>query len=271
LNQRYTGEFAANISTNKRLQDSLLTVLLEKASSAYGLIWEERNSKRKRPMAILESSRKLQFFDIRLEKHLPGAEIFQRCRALIRKTVFLLSTVSILFLSYSAFWMVWYRIPTSPPQQIDLRQSQVEKPYYVSFCSSLAANPTGYPGHTFVVWTTTQPKDLTQAESYGFAPSHGDDQIPSLFKIVPGAVAPTDSRGNMRNLDRLTIVVNQNQFEKTIALRQNWRGDTFRAGVRDCVAFSRDIALSLGLKVPIACYMYPQDYLRELKKLNSGN
>jgi len=230
-----------------------------------------RNGKYQRLMTNLESVGKFQLFDTEVEKLLLGAGVIPLCRALFRKTMFVLSAMSILFLSYAVFWMVWYRLPVSPPRQVDLRHSSVEKPYYVSFCSSLAANPIGYPGHSFVVWSETSPSDLTNAESYGFAPSYIGDQIPSLFKVVPGAINRTDTQGNMRNLDRLTIVVNQNQFEKTRALRQNWRGDTFRAGVRDCVAFSRDIALSLGLKVPTASYIYPQDYLHELKKLNSCN
>lgn len=169
---------------------------------------------------------------------------------------------------YAAFWAVWYRIPAGPHKSIDLRAQKTEEPRYISFCASLAENPHGYPGHCYVVWTEGPPKDLLSAESASFMPAQFWDQLPALWTFVPGFIQPHSARGNLRNLDMLTVTVSKTMYEKSRVERARWDSKSFRVGHRDCVSFANNLALSIGLRTPAASYRYPQDYLRELKQLN---
>lgn len=182
-----------------------------------------------------------------------------------------LSSVIFLFAALSIYLLVWgifYRSSHAPARLIDFRRSATQKPYYVALCSGLASNPHGFPGHCFVVWSDKYPVDFENAESRGFVPRHYYDQIPSLFKTVPGALVDRAACGNMRMFDALIVVVDRERFDRSIHVRNSFEQKDFRVGTSDCVAFTDDIANSLGLRRPNGVYQYPQDYIRELKELN---
>jgi hypothetical protein len=179
-----------------------------------------------------------------------------------------LSLAIFMLLGYVAIWALLYRLPAAAPIVIDRRACQSEKPYYVTFCAGLASNPIGFPGHAYIVWSPEMLKDLSSGESAGYVPSSPLDQVPSLWTHVTGEISKHCTAGNMRNLNMLTVVVNRNDYEKTLLTCDTWKTDNFQAGVRDCVAFSNEIASELSLRRPSTSYIFPQDYVRELKRLN---
>jgi len=189
-------------------------------------------------------------------------------RKLVKTVTSTLVVALAVLLSYAAFWAVWYRIPAGPHKTVDLRAEKADEPRYISFCASLAENPHGYPGHCYVLWTTEPPKGLLSAESASFMPAQFWDQIPALWTFVPGFIQPQSARGNLRNLDMLTVIVSKTVYEQSRADCVHWDFKSFRVGYRDCVSFANHLAMSIGLKTPPASFKYPQDYLRQLKQLN---
>jgi len=191
--------------------------------------------------------------------------------AIARIVALAISTTILLLASYLTFWALSYRLPTGSTVVVDRRASPSDKAYYVSICAALADNPVGFPGHCYVVWAPELTEDFNSAQSAGYVPSHRLDQLPSLWTHVPGLVAKNCVRGNMRNLNVVTVVVDRAQYEKTRLICDDWKTDRFQAGVRDCVAFSNAIASELQLTTPATAYKYPQDYVRELKNLNDND
>ena len=170
---------------------------------------------------------------------------------------------------YAAWWALQYRVPPGSANQIvDMRQSQSETPHYVTFCASLANNPHGFPGHAVVVWSKTKDWNRPDSETSGFVPGRSMDQFASLFTYVPGQLVngrPT----NMINPDAITAIVNEEEFEKTRRLRDDWNPSRFKTGVRDCVAFVDFIAEDVGLVPPVRRFDFPQDHIKQLKILNT--
>lgn len=170
--------------------------------------------------------------------------------------------------TYAVVWSFWYSRPATPAKQIDLRVNKQERPYYLMFCASLADNPLGFPGHCYVVWTARPDQNLLTADSAAFMPAKYLDQVPSLWTHVRGIVYSKAAVGNMKNLDRLIIIVDSGRFQRAHNLALAWSPEQFQAGVRDCVSFTDYIARGIGLKTPACSYTYPQDYVRELKSMN---
>lgn len=183
-----------------------------------------------------------------------------------------ISSGSILLLLYLGFWGVVYRFPCGSKQIVDLRPSPNLKPYYVNICAGLASNPHGYPGHAYIAWTETNTDaNIEEMETAGYCPRYSKDQIPSMIKPVPGIMVKcTGSSGNGRNLDRLIVICSQQDFQKTKDISRKWNCDNFKVGERDCVTFANTIAKALRLRPVPNTRRYPQDFLRELKRLNSG-
>jgi hypothetical protein len=170
--------------------------------------------------------------------------------------------------AYAAWWAVHYRVPPSPDCFVDLRHNASQPAFYVTFCASLATNPHGFPGHSYVVWSRTPNWHQENAEAFGFVPRYSRDQVASAFMNVPGLMVHGASEGNMVNLDTLTVIVDQERYEKTRKLRDDWNPSSFRAGLYDCVSFTDFIAAAAGLAVPIRRFSYPQDHLKQMKALN---
>lgn len=175
----------------------------------------------------------------------------------------------LVLLAYAAWWAAWYRLPAGAPATVDLRSGSDQRPYYVTFCASLADNPHGYPGHCYVVWSKQPPKDFLKEETAAFMPKRYWDQIPSLWSNVQGTVWRDAARGNMRNLNTLTAIVDQRRFQNSRRVRDEFETAVFQAGVRDCTVFGGAVASSLGLNVPNSAYTYPQDFISKLKRANN--
>lgn len=175
-----------------------------------------------------------------------------------------------LLLVYLLVWAFVYRIPASPPTLVDLRQSVRDRPYYVAICAALASNLHGFPGHAYVIWSESLPLNLRDCDARGFVPANAGDQIPSLWRKVPGALVPNASDGNKRNFDAIVVIVDKATYDKSKMASQNWNAKVFKVGSRDCVAFATDISKSLGLTIPKSNFNYPQDFIAKLKLMNSN-
>lgn len=177
---------------------------------------------------------------------------------------------AVMLIVYLAAWGVIYRIPCTPAQIIDLRTSSSERPYYVNICAGLASNPHGFPGHAYLGWTEKSPSEnIESLETAGYCPKYTKDQIPSVFRFVPGVLVKcTGTAGNARNLDRLVVICSSDDYERSRNICKNWDSSNFQCGKRDCVALVNTVASALKLRTPNRINKYPQDYVRELKQLN---
>jgi hypothetical protein len=145
---------------------------------------------------------------------------------------------------YALLWAGWYRLPTSQPVSMDLRKSPTETPYYIAFCAALAANPHGFPGHSYITFGKEDPAALVypsvanhicfpresaieEWESVGFVPLNAQDQVPSLFRPVRGLMVDHAARKNTRGLAMFVAVVNQATYEKARKNEQIFRRKYF--------------------------------------------
>jgi len=197
---------------------------------------------------------------------------------MIRLIIAIAALTLLPILGYAGWWAVRYRIPSTSVDVLDMRShGESSPPRYITFCSSLANNAHGFPGHAYVVWSgDSVPADWIEAaradrlENAGYGPRNSYDQIPSVISDVPGIVDDHGLRFNLRNLSTLTVIVDEDQYERTRQLRHKWDTARFRAGERDCVAFVDYIANDVGLLIPDRnILMYPQDHLARMKALNS--
>jgi hypothetical protein len=179
-----------------------------------------------------------------------------------------LGIAALVVIAYSIAWAVWYRVPATPAEIVDLRVDRSQKPYYISFCAALAANPHGFPGHCYIAWTDKPALNLLDQESAGYVPRFSKDQVPSLWRNVSGAVCRQAAIGNTRNLDVLTAIVNRTDYDRAKELCDSWDTKSFKVGRRDCVTFADCIARSINLRTPEREYKFPQDYVSDLKRLN---
>lgn len=171
-------------------------------------------------------------------------------------------------LLYAGWWAMQYRMPPSAAALIDLRRDTSEEPRYITFCAALANNNLGFPGHAYVVWSSNTDFRSADAETVGFVPRYRRDQIPSLVADVPGLMVSGADAQNSANLDALTVIVDNDEFERSKKLRDRWDPSVFHTGVRDCVAFVDYIASDVGLNTPPGKFCYPQDHIKLLKRLN---
>lgn len=196
-------------------------------------------------------------------------------RKFARTVLTIVMGFALLLGAYFSFWSVKYRVPCSPTKVLDHRNSPTDKPYCISFCASLANNPTGFPGHAYVVFSDSPNVDPEHDESYGQMPRLYKDQVKAIFKSVNGSVLK-NIRGNTENLDRLTVMVSESDYRTVKSVVDMWSGlggaNNFKVGQNDCVTFTNFVAVFLGLNTPFTNgargALYPQDYLRELKALN---
>jgi hypothetical protein len=197
---------------------------------------------------------------------------------MIRLLIIITAGILLCIAGYAGWWFVWYRVPRHDTVKlIDMRRpGDPSTARYITFCASLANNTHGFPGHAYVVWSgESLPSDwLTAArsdrlENAGYGPRNCGDQVKSVAFDVPGIIDAHGLRCNLRNLNTLTVIVNQKQYERTRELRARWDTSRFKAGDRDCVAFVDYIAKDIGLAIPPRSILFfPQDHLAQMQALN---
>lgn len=179
------------------------------------------------------------------------------------------------FLSASLWWGCVYRLPRSKPILLDLRSDKTRddpaSDRCFMICAGLANNPHGFPGHCYIIWDRYAPERLEYTTSDGFVPGRMEDLIPSLYSDIHGIMADNALVGNMRNFDYVAVRVDRPVYDSARAVRQKFvQNPSFHTGVRDCVAYVDEISEIAGLKRPKRDFVYPLDYLVQLKKLNEA-
>ncbi|MCC7528944.1 MAG: hypothetical protein IT342_10505 [Candidatus Melainabacteria bacterium] len=182
--------------------------------------------------------------------------------------------VTLALAAFAVIWACIYRLPRSQPILVDLRSGatggNAGNDRCLMICAGLANNPHGYPGHCYIVWDRSKPERLEYADSDGFVPGRLIDLLPSLYSDISGVIADHALIGNMRNFDYLAVRLDRGPYAKARAIRARFVADAkFHTGVRDCVAYVDEIAEAAGLKTPPCRFVYPLDYIAQLKKLNS--
>ncbi|HEY9713231.1 MAG TPA: hypothetical protein V6C72_07160 [Chroococcales cyanobacterium] len=173
-----------------------------------------------------------------------------------------------LLVVYAIGWGVWARLPGTPLEVIDMRADKNADAYSLTFCAELAANYLGFPGHAFVVCTPALGANLPPGDSVGFVPRYRRDQIRSLFAPVPGFLTHDGNVNADGNPDQLVVLVDREAYMRALALADSWDPSIFKVGEKDCVAMVDTMARSIGLKTPGRQYVFPQEYVHQLKRLN---
>lgn len=190
-----------------------------------------------------------------------------------RVSAFVSLAVLLVFLLASLWWGCVYRLPRSKPIMVDLRSDKTrDNPSTdrcLMICAGLANNPHGFPGHCFIIWDRYAPERLEYTTSDGFVPGRMEDLIPSLYSDIQGIMADNALVGNMRNFDYVAVRVDRSVYDRARAVRQEFvKNSSFHTGVRDCVAYVDEISEIAGLKRPKRDFVYPLDYLVNLKEMN---
>src|SRR5581483_11498979 len=97
----------------------------------------------------------------------------------------------------------------------------------------LADNPLGFPGHCYVMWTLSDPPpgpEFQKQEAVGYLTTRYWDQIPALWTRVPGGTVDNAAEGNSRYVDRLSVLVNKADYDRTRAACASWRKGYFEVG-----------------------------------------
>lgn len=168
-----------------------------------------------------------------------------------------------------------------------LINTQAQNKYFVVFCAK-----EGFLGHAFVGFGKEDsslksstyeawglyPKDMLSALSAGASFSGvtinatkegtiiGNDYLgPFPGKLKNDFLTKTDNK--------LIVQVSQNQFQKALKVKENWKNRGYQLGMSDCVNFLMAVAQSLGsitVTVPPREGMsnFPKKYLEKLISVN---
>lgn len=141
-------------------------------------------------------------------------------------------------------------------------------PYYVDFRARTAASY----GHAFVWYGRVNQKAV---EIAGLHPAT-DSVIPYIVgHLVP---VPSETGASYGDLDEeyLTasyrVFLNEPEAKRVFAYIKHKQANSpmWNAATYNCVAFIRDIAQHMGLRTPSSHLLYPEDWVNQLRELNSG-
>ncbi|MEM9753950.1 MAG: hypothetical protein AAF916_11290 [Planctomycetota bacterium] len=124
-------------------------------------------------------------------------------------------------------------------KSIDRRTYSEENQYYLVFCAR-----HGVPGHAFVIWGKEDyENNLSSQRAFGMYPKDKKLRVGA----VPGGVV---EEATPRSDTRLIVRVNREQFEGAASIRSAWAGKDYKLVESDCVTFTSEAAISIGLDVP---------------------
>lgn len=144
--------------------------------------------------------------------------------------------------------------------------------HYVAFCSRFSENPVGFPGHGFVLWSQQwPPPQLRLCDTSGRYPCEAFDQFVALVTPVNGTFVKEPLSSHPECVEySLVAVVDAEDFERSLQVRDQWRHRKFKVFESDCVNFVDAIAATLALERPARATLFPQDYVGHLRELNAG-
>jgi len=145
---------------------------------------------------------------------------------------------------------------------------QSRRQYYVDFRARTAASY----GHAFVWYGRVSERKVEVA---GLHPA-SDSVIPYILgHLVP---VPSETGASYGDLDEQYLTASYRVFlsepeaKRVFAYikRLQESSPLWHAPLYNCVAFIRDIAQFIGLRVPASHLLYPEDWVNELRALNSS-
>jgi hypothetical protein len=140
-------------------------------------------------------------------------------------------------------------------------------PYYVDFRARTAASY----GHAFVWYGRV---GIRAVEVAGLHPS-SDNVIPYLVgHLLP---VPAETGASYGDLDdqyltaSYRVYLSEPEAKKVFAYIKRLQASSpvWNAALYNCVAFISDIARHMGLKTPASHLLYPEDWVNELRALNT--
>src|SRR6266566_5269389 len=147
-------------------------------------------------------------------------------------------------------------------------QSNDKAVYYVDFRARTAASY----GHAFVWYGRA---DQKQIEVAGLHPA-SESVIPYLLgHVIPVPSETGKSYGDLDD-DYLTasyrVYMTEAEAKRVFAYIKHLQATSplWNAATYNCVAFIQDIARYMGLRVPGNHLLYPEDWVKQLKRINGG-
>jgi hypothetical protein len=166
----------------------------------------------------------------------------------------------------SAFFVLAVSAPcVAVTKQIDARNASTAdvSAYYIVFCAR-AGNRVG---HAFVAWgVEDNERAVSRQVAYGFYPEEGR----GVFGSVPGEIRNEAFNDKTALLtDRLIVRVTKEQYGTALAVYPRWETTEYRLFTTNCVAFTADVARTLGLRVPKNTSMtFPSEFITRLVEVN---
>src|SRR5262245_21100729 len=140
--------------------------------------------------------------------------------------------------------------------------------YYVDFRARTAASY----GHAFLWYGRTDRKEVDVA---GLHPA-----TESIIPYIVGHILPVPSEtgASYGDLDEqyLTasyrVYLTEDQAKRVFAYIRHLQASSpvWNGAAYNCVAFIRDVAQFMGLKTPFSHWLYPENWVNELRELNGG-
>lgn len=121
-------------------------------------------------------------------------------------------------------------------------------------------------GHAFVIWQReSDAVQMSVSEAIGFYPSENSKK----YSVVLGGKGALRS-DQLTDVDlSLTVLVNEDQFKRALAVKQAWRANgTYSLLWANCRDHVADIARSIGLNAESRLWTLPEDFLLDLLSRN---
>jgi len=170
--------------------------------------------------------------------------------------------------------------PTAYAPTADAQQSQLAKPYFISFRSRAALSY----GHSFVIFGKLDknghvPMDAngvlipSMAEIAGLHPASTSNVPYTIGHVlpVPSETGPSDGDSEQAYMTaQFTIPLTEAEYQDIVAYihKRQANSPLWHAVLYNCSAWIGDIAQHMGMKTPNSLLM-PKEYVTELKKMNT--
>ena len=146
--------------------------------------------------------------------------------------------------------------------------------YFVEFRSRYALSY----GHTFLVHGRLNEKgevgELTDKNVAGFHPAGQGSELWMVGHLVPVPAETGPSDGDLEEeyvSARFRVYLTEDQYRKAAAhiRAKQAKGGLWHAATYNCNLWVGEIAMFMGLKAPSSHWLYPADYINQMKRLNT--
>jgi len=146
--------------------------------------------------------------------------------------------------------------------------------YFVEF---RARSALSY-GHTFLVHGRLSAKgevgELSARNVAGFHPAGDGPELWSVGHLVPVPAETGPSDGDLEEqyvTARYRVLLSEDQYKKVAEhiKRKQASSTPWHAALYNCNAWVGDVARFAGLKAPTSYWLFPADYINEMRRLNT--